>query len=141
MRVRDLAFACVLLIGLAGCVSMSFSEANWHVTLQDGRDAAPLGNCSVTLVIRGYDGKEERFGPAVTDVNGECLITVPAHSRPLGSYSANKLGLWLEVGSKEGRADIAVASNIGSDSLVFQLKKKEPNQAPEPTPATGRGSS
>jgi hypothetical protein len=131
-----LLFSLALLAG--GCLTTERPDMTWHLTLSDATTKEKLAGYAVTLVLRSYDSKEERFGPVVTDSKGFCVVKVPAQKRQLSSYSKDAFKMWLEVHLGDRFEGVAEQVASSGTSGVFELRREEkPNKSPEPTPRLG----
>jgi hypothetical protein len=148
-------FVASLLCGLAvallsGCILLPVPHEQWvsprfHGVVRDADTGKPVAG--VQIALRGYHYAEADIGPVVvrSDESGRYSVVASRHS--------NWLPIWLgpAEGTQQGivtfelegytKAEERRSRFTGAMSRVefevdVRLKRKEPNQTPEPTPTS-----
>ena len=147
-----LGFSAVL---LSGCILLPVPHEQrlsplFHGVVSDVDSGRPLVGAKVTL--RGYGFAEDEIGPIVvrSDMAGHYSVVASRHSTWLPIWLGPAEGLQRGVVTFELEGYVATeakkevftgAMPRAKFEVNVSLKKKEPNQAPEPTAPSGRGSS
>ena len=127
-----------LLLGLVGCSADCVNEVREELVSPDGKRKIVVfsRNCGATTGFSTQASVLER-AETLPNEGGSLFVVDHVIEEMNQSFTADSVDALVD----EISANLKVAVDLVADSERRRFKKKEPNQAPEPTAPSGHGSS